>query len=79
MNHHCIIVIKALEDGVIVLFSCTEGADTPSPERLDKGEVLLLPAPDRYHSIQVRGHALVHTPEHIVEAESGLVIGGGKL
>jgi len=76
MNQHCMIIIKALEDGVMVLFSSVEGTECSPPERLDNGEVLLLPIPDRYPGIRIRGHAHVFAPDHIVEAESGLVIGG---
>jgi hypothetical protein len=70
------IVIKALEDGVIVLFCGLESENCAPPERLDKGEVLILPTPDRHPCIRIRGHAQVYTPDHIVESESGLVIGG---
>ena len=70
-----VLIIKALEDGVTVLLSAEEGSDGPHPERLDCGEVLLVPMPG-HQVIRVRGHAQVFTPEHIVEAESGLVIGG---
>jgi hypothetical protein len=75
MSQQPTIIIKALEDGVIVLFSIPEIESYP-PERMDKGEVLLLPMPDKYPGIRIRGHAQVYTPDHIVEAESGLVIGG---
>jgi transcription attenuation protein (tryptophan RNA-binding attenuator protein) len=76
MYQHTTIIIKALEDGVIVLFSSGENAESFPPERLDNGEVLVLPVPERHPAIRIRGHAEVYTPEHIVEAESSLVIGG---
>jgi hypothetical protein len=75
MSQQPIVIIKALEDGVIVLFSIPEIESCP-PERMDKGEVLVLPMPDKHPGIRVRGRAQVYTPEHIVESESGLVIGG---
>jgi hypothetical protein len=70
------IVIKALEDGVTVIFTGLEGNANRQPERLDKGEVLILPNPDRSPCIHVRGHAQVYTSHNVVEAESGLIIGG---
>jgi hypothetical protein len=76
MDTYAIIIIKALEVGATVLFSTEENGECPPPERLDKGEVLLLSTPERYHAIRVRGHAQVYTPHHVVDAESGLVIGG---
>ncbi len=71
-----VVIIKALEDGVSVLFATPESSATPTPERLDKGEVLIIPAPDTHEGIRVRGHAEVYTPDHVVSSESGLVIGG---
>jgi hypothetical protein len=70
-----LVIVKALEDGVSVLFSAEEGSEGPHPERLDCGEVLLIPVA-AHRVIRVRGHAQVFTPEHVVESESGLVIGG---
>lgn len=71
-----VLIIKALEDGVGVLFNCGEGGHAPIPERLDKGEVLIIAAPEKGEGIRVRGHAEVYTPDHCVNSESGLVIGG---
>ena len=76
MNTHTIIIVKAIEDGVIVLFPAEENTECPPPERLDKGEVLVLPGAERHPGIRIRGHAEVYTPDHMVESESGLVIGG---
>ncbi len=71
-----VLIIKALEDGVSVLFATSENSPGHDPERLDKGEVLILAAPDKGDSIRVRGHAEVYTPDHVLKSESGLVIGG---
>jgi len=71
-----LIIIKALEDGVSLLFTGAEDDEVPPPERLDQGEVLILAAPEKHAGIHVRGHAEVYTPDHVVSAESGLVIGG---
>jgi len=71
-----VLIVKALEDGVIVLYITPEGNVTPSPERLDKGEVLVLASPEKGDGIRIRGHAEVYTPNHVVNSESGLVIGG---
>ena len=76
MYQHTTIVIKALEDGVIVLFSSADNSENTPPERLDCGEVLVLPMPERHPAIRIRGRAEIYTPEHVVEAESSLVIGG---
>jgi hypothetical protein len=76
MHNNATIIIKALEDGVSVLFSPPEGEICPTPEHLEKGEVLILPNPDRHTGIRVRGRAQVYTPDNMVESESGLVIGG---
>jgi hypothetical protein len=73
---HAVLIVKALEDGVNVLYITPEGGITPPPERLDKGEVLVLAAPEKGDGIRVRGHAEVYTPDHVVISESGLVIGG---
>ncbi len=71
-----VILIKALEDGVGVLFTTGEDSPTPVPERLDRGEVLIIAAPEKGEGIRVRGTAEVYTPEHRVDSESSLVIGG---
>jgi hypothetical protein len=71
-----VLIIKALEDGASVLFTTGEQCPTPAPERLDKGEVLIIPAPENGENVRVRGHAEIYTPEHAVNSESGLVIGG---
>jgi hypothetical protein len=71
-----IVIVKALEDGVSVLFSTAEGNDVPTPERLDRGEVMILPGPGKHDRLHIRGHAEVYTPDHVVTSESGLVIGG---
>jgi hypothetical protein len=72
-----VLIIKAMEDGVGVLFNAMEGSHSPVPERLDKGEVLIIAAPEKGEGIHVRGHAEIYTPDHCVKSESGLVIGGG--
>ncbi|HDS31148.1 MAG TPA: trp RNA-binding attenuation protein MtrB [Firmicutes bacterium] len=71
-----LVVVKALEDGVSVLFTSGDGNECPQPERLDRGEVMVLSAPDKHDRLHVRGHAEIYTPEHKVISESGLVIGG---
>ncbi len=71
-----LIIIKAQEDGVSVLFSSGDENETPTPVRLDCGEVLIITAPEKRDGVQIRGHAEVYTSDHVVSAESGLVIGG---
>lgn len=71
-----VIVIKALEDAVSVLFASPNDNPNPAPERLDKGEVLVLSAPDKGDNIRVRGLAEVYTPDYLVNSESSLLIGG---
>ena len=73
---NALIIIKALEDGVSVIFTGDESGETPAPERLDHGEVLIIAAPQKRDGIHVRGHAEVYTSDHIVAAESALLIGG---
>ena len=70
-----VLIIKALEDGVGVLFNCVNDGHTPVPERLDKGEVLIIAVPEKGEGIRIRGHAEIYAPEHCVNSESGLVIG----
>jgi transcription attenuation protein (tryptophan RNA-binding attenuator protein) len=64
------IVVKALEDGVIVM-GLTRGRDTRShhSERLDAGEVLVAQFTDLTAVIKVRGHAQILT-------EVGSVVSG---
>lgn len=76
MNSQVLIIIKALEEGVNVLFSARENTECIPPERLDSGEVLILTIGDNVPLIRIRGKAKVYTPDHIVKSESGLVIGG---
>jgi hypothetical protein len=73
---HNVLLIKALEDGVSVIFTSPEESHSAPPERLDKGEVLIIAAPEDRDGIRVRGHAEVYSPHHVVHSESGLVIGG---
>jgi len=71
-----VIVIKALEDGVSVLFASNSDSPKQPTERLDKGEVLIIAVPEKGDNIRVRGLAEVYTPDYMVTSESGLVIGG---
>lgn len=71
-----VLLIKALEDGVNVIFTSPEESGSIPPERLDKGEVLIITAPDDRDGVRIRGHAEVYSPDHVVHSESGLVIGG---
>jgi len=73
-----VLIIKALEDGVNVLFSPDDDSGNPPHERLDKGEVLIIAAPEKQKGVRIRGHAEVYTPDHVVNSESGLVIGGRR-
>jgi len=73
---HKVIVIKALEDGVSVLFASNCDSPKQPTERLDKGEVLIIAAPEKGDNLRVRGLAEVYTPDYMVTSESGLVIGG---
>jgi transcription attenuation protein (tryptophan RNA-binding attenuator protein) len=56
------IVIKALEDGVVIM-GLTRGRDTRShhSERLDAGEVLIAQFTDMTAAIKVRGRAEILT------------------
>lgn len=78
MSAQSLIIVKALEDGVTVLFTPGESDGSHQPERLDKGELMVLPNPERYPVIRVRGHAIVYAPDHKVEAESHVLIGGKR-
>jgi len=71
-----VLVVKALEDGVNVLFTSPDETPNHQPERLDKGEVLVIAAPVNGETMRVRGIAEVYTPDYMVNSESGLVIGG---
>jgi len=71
-----VLLIKALEDGVSVLFTPHDDSKCPPPQRLDKGEVLVIAAPEDRDGVRIRGHAEVYTSDHVVNSESGLVIGG---
>jgi transcription attenuation protein (tryptophan RNA-binding attenuator protein) len=65
------IVVKALEDGVVIM-GLTRGRDTRShhSERLDAGEVLVAQFTDMTAAIKVRGRAEIMT-------EVGRVDSGG--
>lgn len=56
------IVIRALEDGVVIM-GLTRGRDTRShhSERLDAGEVLVAQFTETTAAIKVRGRAEIHT------------------
>ena len=71
-----VLLIKALEDGVNVLFVSHDENKSAPPERLDKGEVLIIAAPEDRDGVRIRGHAEVYSPDHVIQSESGLVIGG---
>ncbi len=71
-----VLTIKALEDGVSVIFTSQENSPCLPTQRLDRGEVLIIASPDKGDGIRVRGHAEVYTPHHVLKSESGLVIGG---
>lgn len=64
------IVVKALEDGVIVM-GLTRGRDTRShhSERLDRGEVIVAQFTEQTAAIKIRGRATVMTD--VGEVESG--------
>ena len=65
------IVVKALEDGVIVM-GLTRGRDTRShhSERLDAGEVLIAQFTELTAVIKVRGRAEIRTD--VGQVDSGL-------
>ena len=71
-----VLVIKALEDGATVLFTSKGEALNLPTERLDKGEVLVIAAPETGDTLRIRGIAELYTPDYMVNSESGLVIGG---
>jgi len=73
-----VLIVKALEDGVTVLFNRQDDSPSQVPERLDKGEVFIIATPERGDGIRIRGIAEVYTPDHMVKSESGLIIGGGQ-
>ncbi len=55
------IVIKALEDGLNVLsIDSSEGKPVVN-ERLDEGELLILPLKENYLGLRIRGKAEVNT------------------
>jgi len=66
------IVVKALEDGVVIM-GLTRGRDTRShhSERLDAGEVLVAQFTDMTAAIKVRGRAEIMT--EVGRVESGEV------
>jgi hypothetical protein len=76
LTMHRTMLIKALEDGVSVIFSNSDGSGPRPPERLDEGEVLILSAPENFEVYHVRGKAEIYSPEHKITAESSVVIGG---
>jgi transcription attenuation protein (tryptophan RNA-binding attenuator protein) len=63
------IVVKALEDGVVIM-GLTRGRDTRShhSERLDAGEVLVAQFTDMTAAIKVRGRAQIMTDVGKVES-----------
>ena len=73
---HSVLLVKALEDGVSVIFISPEESHSAPPERLDKGEVLVIASPEDRDGIRIRGDGEVYWPGHVVHSESGLVIGG---
>lgn len=75
---NALLMIKGLENGVTVIYSPISETDKTPPDRLDKGEVMIIAIPERYVSIHIRGKAEIYTSDHVLESESSLVIGGSS-
>ncbi len=66
------VVVKALEDGVVIIMGLTRGKDTRShhSERLDAGEVMVAQFTELTAAIKIRGRAEILTDVGRVESGS---------